>query len=456
MYSFLHIETSGPEPLSDRILFIAILNHNGKNPTDSFSGYLAALHPIPSRRMLPDEIIPEQPLQFHHVARKIVELTDDKILVAHDALTAYAFLKQEFRQLGYTFQRKMLCTQRLTRKLFPDLPSHSLRRLASHFDLSPPGATETSGNAQLTMALFFKLMQLKERGEISFQLDRETTETHLSPALSGAQIQSLPEKTGVYFFYGENRELLYIGKSCNIRKRVHSHFRGMMNAPLERAWKEQVHHIEFEVTGSELIALLYESHLIKEQQPLYNRDQKTINYRFGLFPYTNNKGYLCFRVAALSNELPEPLRVFRSKSEGDSFLSRLSKELHLCQKLCHLDHSRGGCFGYHLGMCNGACCGKEDPKAYNRRAKKVFGEYRYPYPDFLVIGEGRHSDEWSVVDVCNGVYRGFGFTPRLSALPAVHELKQVVLPRPEYPDIRRIIISCLRDGKGGEVIRYRV
>lgn len=456
MYSFIHIETTGPEPLTNRVTFIAIFNHDGKNPTDSFSGYLAPTHPNSSREIMPDVRTSEQPLQFHHIARKVVELTDSRILVGHDVLTACAFLKQEFRRLGYTFQRKALCTHRLARKLFPGLSSYSLRQLAAHFNLPLFDDFDPPGKARLTMALFLKFLHFAETADLSFEVEQETRETYLPPALSKMQIQSLPEKTGVYFFYGANRELLYIGKSANIRKRVHSHFAGMMNAPLERAWKEQVHRIEYEVTGSELIALLYESHLIKEQQPLYNRDQKTINYRFGLFSYTNDEGYLCFRIASLTDDSPEPFRVFRSKQEGESYMARLSKELHLCQKLCHLDHSRGGCFGYHLSVCKGACCGKEDPKAYNRRAKKVFDRYKYPYSDFLIIDEGRNSSEWSVVDVCNGVYRGFGFTPRVQTLPSVHELKRAVQPRPEYPDIRRIIISCLGDGKDRRVIRYRV
>ena len=457
MYSIIHIESTGANPLTDRITQITLINYDGQRITDTFSTYLAVASPdysgIHEEAMAAP--LPASPSpQFHHIARPVVELTRGNILVAHDVNRVYAFLRHEYRRLGYQFSSRRICTLRISRRCLPRLPSHSLEQISLHFALRPVEETDISAGASLTLALFRKFLALEKQGKLPASIAQEIQEASLPPALSLTDIHKLPEKTGVYFFYGANEVLLYVGKSTNIRKRVQSHFTGMMNAPLERAWKEQVIRVDYEITGSELIALLLESHRIKEKQPLYNRDQRTINYRFGLFHYTNGEGYLCFKTEPLADTSTEPLRVFRSKQEGENFLDRLCKQLHLCQKLCHLDHSSGACFGYHLQTCKGACCGKESSRNYNRRARKMFARYKYPYRNFMILDIGRNTEEYSVVDICDGVYRGFGYVESLRQDISVTELKQCIHPRPEYPDIRQIILAHLQNDSVERVIRY--
>ncbi|MCB0585935.1 MAG: 3'-5' exonuclease, partial [Phaeodactylibacter sp.] len=64
--------------------------------------------------------------RFYEVARKVVEMTEGAIFVAHNVRFDYSFLREEFARLGYTYSRKNLCTVRLSRKAFPGLPSYSL------------------------------------------------------------------------------------------------------------------------------------------------------------------------------------------------------------------------------------------------------------------------------------------------------------------------------------------
>ncbi len=88
-------------------------------------------------------------------------------------------------------------------------------------------------------------------------------------------INCLPCSAGVYFFYDERNELIYIGKSINIKKRVQQHFSGKGRKFLKIQMFTK--RIACEVMGSELIALLYESELIKKHQPIYNRLQRCTN-----------------------------------------------------------------------------------------------------------------------------------------------------------------------------------
>jgi len=94
------------------------------------------------------------------------------------------------------------------------------------------------------------------------------------------EIESLPSTFGVYIFK-KGEEILYIGKSINIKARVKSH---LENAKLDRKEKlivEQSNQIEHIITGNEFKALLLESSLIKKLKPKYNviwRDGKSYLY----------------------------------------------------------------------------------------------------------------------------------------------------------------------------------
>ncbi len=83
-------------------------------------------------------------------------------------------------------------------------------------------------------------------------------------------IKNLPEETGLYYFYNDNNELIYIGKSKNIKSRVISHINNS-NSKRAAQMRQLIADIDYELTGSELVALLKEYNEIRNKKPLYNR-----------------------------------------------------------------------------------------------------------------------------------------------------------------------------------------
>jgi DNA polymerase-3 subunit epsilon len=199
------------------------------------------------------------------------------------------------------------------------------------------------------------------------------------PSLSRTDVQSLPESPGVYLFYGNSGELLYVGKSRNVRSRVLDHF-----ANDQRSAKE------LEMWG----ALLLESQLIKELRPIYNTRSRRTRALILATRSTNKKGYTTVSIEAAERiekrSSGKILAVFTSEKQAQATLRRMAKEYHLCYGLLGLERSRGYCFGYHLKQCLGACGGEEPPALYNERVEKAFGQRRvhsWPFPGGILIEE---------------------------------------------------------------------
>ncbi|MGD0589613.1 MAG: GIY-YIG nuclease family protein [Bacteroidota bacterium] len=185
-------------------------------------------------------------------------------------------------------------------------------------------------------------------------------------------ITTLPATSGVYLFYGADDVLMYVGKSKTIRARVRSHF-----ASQDERWlTKRIRRIEARETAGELGALLLESKLIKELRPMYNVRSKQPRRIIIARGVENDQGYITIKLEAVDYLDLKPdapiLGIFKHKTQAKEFLDKISKTHRLCSKLLRLETSRGCCFPYHLGQCDGACIGEEDPAAYNARVDAAF------------------------------------------------------------------------------------
>lgn len=217
-------------------------------------------------------------------------------------------------------------------------------------------------------------------------------------------INDLPTTPGVYLFFGAAGELLYVGKSKNIRTRVRSHF----SSPEERDLCRQVCHLEARQTAGELGALLLESRLIKELRPLYNIRARQKRRMIIARKSTTHLGY--FRVVLEAIEQIDPshtsplMAIFKTRTQAKEYLATVAKSHRLCPKLLGLENTKRYCFSFHLGLCGGACMGVEDARAYNIRFDEAFAERRikaWPYTGGIIIeekAEERHEGEVFIVD----------------------------------------------------------
>lgn len=456
IYSIIDLETTGLDPLEDRIVELAILRFDGAQVLEQFSTLVnpeRKIYPITTRLNGISELSVQDAPKFYEIARRIVEMTSDTILVAHQARFDYAFLKQAYGRLGYVYKRRQICTLRLSRELFPGLPSYRLSAVCRHLQIPLENPHRALGDATATLALFRHIRSHPEAGRFAALLAGEIYPSSLPPAVQQRQIDALPDDVGIYFFYDAFGRVIYAGKSKSIRKRVLSHFSNDLKSPKAREMKARIHDIGYELTGSELLALLLESDTIKRLQPRFNRSQRNVLYRYGIFAVPSDReDFMRLTIKALAEMDRAPLLGFRSKKEAQAYLERLVDRYQLCQKLSGLDKHQGPCFRYHLKQCRGACAGQENPVSYNARVREAFRMFNYPHADFAILGAGRHPQERSLVLVEGGVYQGFGYLTLPLRKTALPYFRRAITPRTDNQDVRRIINAYLNKNQTDDVI----
>ena len=285
MYAIVDIETTGGSPLNDKITEIAIYIHDGNHIVDKFVSLINPERTIPyfitALTGITNEMVANAPT-FYQIAKEIVEITQGKTFVAHSASFDYNFIRQEFKNLGYTYKRDVLCTVKLSRRLIPTLRSYSLGMICEKLNIQINNRHRAAGDALATTKLFEMLLFLDQTSEKEESVIQNTKPTNLNPDLGPGIIDELPEEPGVYYFIDKDQDILYIGKSKNIYQRVLTH---LANNVSKRAieMKDRITDISYEHTGSELIAFLVESNEIKKHKPVYNRAQRRTTNQYGLY-----------------------------------------------------------------------------------------------------------------------------------------------------------------------------
>jgi DNA polymerase III subunit epsilon len=403
------VETTGQSAMFGKVIEIAALRvENGKvvrsietliNPERYISPTIESLTGINNTMVAGAPV-------FADVARELRGLFEGALFVAHNARFDYGFLKSEFASLGLGFQARCLCTVKLSRKLFPRFRHHDLSSVITRHDLSCENRHRASGDATAVLAFLHHIHSHCEPEQTALALKHVLKSEKLPPGVERVTLDALPEASGVYTFYGKEGELLYVGKSVNIKDRVRSHFSGEGTSARSLEMSGQVHKIESIATAGELGALLLESRMIKELAPLYNRMSRERRYLVVARRVTDPRGYATIVLENVEyidlGEAETIMGVFKTKKQAQEFLALSAKTFQLCQKLLGLDQSRGHCFGYQLQQCRGACAGEEAVEEYNRRVEEAFEERRikaWPYSGGLSIEEqGEHLREMFVVD----------------------------------------------------------
>jgi DNA polymerase-3 subunit epsilon len=455
MYAVLDVETTGGNPRFERITEIAIFIHDGNKVVEQFCTLINPEKTIPPyiTRLtgITNEMVEDAP-RFCEVAKKIVELTEGKTIVAHNAHFDYSFIREEFKTLGYAFHRSILCTVRLSRKIIPGHRSYSLGTLCERLGIANDARHRAAGDALATTRLFEILLN-KNSDAVEMHVSPDPALMKLPPGIDRETVNKLPEETGVYYFYNSKGSIIYIGKSTNIRKRVLSHF-AEKEIPKSLTMKTEISDVSYEVTGSELIALLLESDEIKKHKPRFNRLQRESYFQWGIFNNVSEDGYIIFRIARIKSAEDEPLLTVRNKEEAIRILDEQVEKYNLCQKLCGIYDIRHACFRHHVNKCNGACAGKEEPPEYNKRVRQLIRRWRFENSNFFILGNGRNREEKSVVAVENGRYIGFGYLDSGFTVDSPDQVKFFLKNFADNRDVQRIIRRHLQQPHTDKVITY--
>jgi DNA polymerase-3 subunit epsilon len=453
LYAILDIETTGGQYNEEGITEIAIYRFDGHEVVDQFISLVNPEIPIQPFVVkltgINNAMLRSAP-KFYEVAKRIIEITQDCIIVAHNAAFDYRVLRMEFRRLGYEFNRNTLCTVELSKKLIPDQPSYSLGKLVRSLGIPIADRHRATGDAMATVKLFKMLLSKDLKKEIVTTFIKKEIKSGMSPKLLDI-VEGIPSKTGIYYIHREDGTIIYIGKSKNIKKRVNQHFTGTSRKA--KKIQNEVYAVTFEETGSELIALLKESEEIKINKPIYNRAQRKTIFPWALYVEKDSEGYLSLRLAKADGRKKE-ITSFVTVVEGKNFLHKITAEYQLCQKINGLYDTKKGCFQYDIKQCNGACIGKERAAEYNVRVQDFIDNYQFQNQNMVIVDRGRSIDERTAILVENGIYKGYCFYDLNYQINNIDILKKIIIPMENNRDTRNIIQNYLRKKKVNKVVTF--
>lgn len=447
MFAIIDIETCGGkfEYPRGRIIEISILIHDGLQVVDKFTTLInpgCNIAPMYTRISgITNEMVEDAP-RFHQVAKKILEMTEDRIFVAHNVGFDYGFVKEEFNSLGYKFRREKLCTVKLSRKLMPGRISYSLGHLCASLNIPIEGRHRAEGDAVATAQLFDLLLRLKAAHPQYKNMGVDEIMGTRIDKIKQYILKKLPEECGVYYFLDKEGNIIYIGKSTNMYQRALSHFNTK-----ERKGKRmlnELYDVSFQLTGSELVALLIESEEIKKNHPPYNRARMADKFTHTINWQQDENGIITFKITAFE-EAYNALQSFTSYLSARECLERWLDAHTLCLRYCGLTEHDAVCFNHHIKKCNGICAGEEDIEEYNNRALQIIKQYTFNDRDFLIIDDGRHPEEKSVVLIEKGHFSGYGFADVTGQINSPEELKYAVKKSYLYPDQDNIVRGWLNN-----------
>ena len=453
MYAILDIETTGGQFNEEGITEIAIYKFDGHEVVDQFISLVNPEIPIQPFVVkltgINNAMLSSAP-KFFEVAKRIIEITNDCVIVAHNASFDYRILRTEFRRLGYDFEARTLCTVELSKKLLPEQPSHSLGKLVRALGIPMADRHRASGDALATIKLFKILLEKDIKKEIVKDFIKLEIEKGIAPKLKDI-ISSLPSTTGVYYIHNEKGDLIYIGKSRNIKKRINQHFTGTSTKC--KKIQAEVFTVTYDETGSELIALLKESQEIKVNKPILNRAQRKSIFQLALYTEKDKKGYINLKLQKADGRKKE-IASFSSLQDAKNALFRITSHYKLCQKLTGLYDTKKSCFQYSIKECDGACIGEISPEEYNARVLEFIEKNSFESQNMILIDKGRNISERSAILIENGIYKGYAFYDLNYQITNIEVLKNIIIPMLNNRDTKNIIQAHIRKSKSLKTIKF--
>ncbi len=453
MYAILDIETTGGQFNEEGITEIAIYKYNGHEIVDQFISLVNPEIPIQPFVVkltgINNAMLRSAP-KFFEIAKRIIEMTNGCVLVAHNASFDYRILRTEFRRLGYDFNQQTLCTVELSKKLLPEQPSHSLGKLVRALGIPMADRHRASGDAMATVKLFKMLLDKDLEKTIVKELIKTEMIKGIAPKLLDI-LENLPSKTGIYYIHREDGGIIFIGKSKNIKKRVNQHFTGITKSA--KKIQHEVFTVTYEETGSELIAVLKESEEIKINRPIYNRMSPKNNFAWAIYTEKDQNDYLNLKLRKADGRKKE-IMAFTTAQEGKNALFRHTANYGLCQKLTGLYETKSHCFQHTINECDGACIGLISNAEYNARVQEFIAKNSFDNQNLILVDKGRTINERSAILIENGIYKGYAFYDLNYQVTNVEILKNIIIPMQNNRDTRNIIQNHIRKSKSIRTIKF--
>jgi DNA polymerase-3 subunit epsilon len=401
---FVDLETTGGNAAYDRITEVGIVRIKNGELIDEWSSLVNPERPIPpyieAFTGISDPMVAGAP-RFAEVAAQVREKLQGAVFVAHNARFDYSFLRSEFLKADMSFSAKVLCTVKLSRRLFPEFVRHNLDAVMERNGLTCTARHRALGDARVLHDLWCKLRRDVPQARFAAAVQIVLGAHRLPAYLPAGLADELPEGPGVYRFFGEDDLLLYVGRSNSLRTRVCEHFAVEGEKPNDRRLGEQVRRVDWVETAGELGAMLREAQWLRTLKPLHNRRVRS------------NEGSCTLRAtgvrggAAAPLGAPRPVEavaiegldcvdltncfgVFHSDKDARKALGDIARAQQLCFKVLGIEDGAGSCLAYQVGKCRGACVGKEPLILHNTRLLLALSSLKlraWPFPGRIALRE---------------------------------------------------------------------
>lgn len=370
---FLDVETTGATATLDRITEIGFVEVNAGEFVDEWSTLVNPGQRIPPAieilTGITNAMVADAP-SFERLSTDLLRRLEGKLLVAHNARFDYGFLRNEFARVGLTYQARVLCTVKLSRRLYPLERRHNLDSLIERHGLACTQRHRALADARVLWDFTRHVRREFGDGAVRDAVTAVLKTAALPPGLDPREIESLPDGPGVYVFHGTADAPLYVGKSVNLRTRVLSHFSGDHRVAKDMRIAQEITRLTWQRTAGELGALLQEARLVKQLLPVHNRMLRK-NDELCAFHWDAMKTVAPALVTAAQIDFamaPDLYGLFRSRSRAKRALREIADANGLCPRLLGLEPGgTGPCFSRQVGKCRGACCGEESPLSHNLR-----------------------------------------------------------------------------------------
>jgi len=386
-FSVLDVETTGLTARYNGIIEIGIVKVKGLKITDRYSTLINPGRQIPfyitQFTGITDDDTFNAPL-FEEVADGITEFISDSVITAHNLSFDRSFLNKEYFLIGKEKpDNPQLCTLRLSKRLYPELRSRSLASLSYHLKVKLLNAHRALPDAEATAQILIRMLKNLKRNDdvktlsdlLSLQVipSQKETKIRISKHLK-EDVYSLPEAPGVYYFLNSKGKVIYIGKAKSLSKRVRSYFLLTAQRKAKKIIK-QTKRIKYEVTNSELTALLSEAELIKLINPRHNYQLKQYGNKYFLRVNRNHP----FPDIEISNKFDfdgnDYFGLFVTKKKAEVIYEVIKKAFTLreCSNQEFLKSKR--CFLAEIERCT-APCELKDKEIYQDELDKAY-EFLY-------------------------------------------------------------------------------
>ena len=394
---FVDLETTGGSPARDRIIEVGLVRVANGVLIEEWSTLVNPEKRIPASieafTGISNEMVREAP-RFSEIAATVFQKLAGAVFVAHNARFDHGFLHREFLRVNVLLNVPVMCTVKLSRRLFPQYVRHNLDSIIERHGIVCTARHRALGDALVLRDLWQKLeadIAPAELGGAAAHalLAFPKLPPHLPPELA----DDLPDGPGVYRYFGEDGAVLFVGRAPSLRARVLSQLGTEHASPRDQALAAEVRSVDWFETGGELSSMLHEAQLIRRGKPRYNRRRQDETGSITLRPRADGSGRLdILRVEDLeAREVAQCFGVFRSEKDAAKAVRDLARVHGLCLKTLGFEDAEGSCLGLQLGKCRGTCVGKEPLALHDMRARMALSALRiktWPFPARIALREG--------------------------------------------------------------------